>query len=569
MHYRMVSWWLRKNNLPWPNENGKETFRRRADAMAREGVNSAIIFGAHFRWDFEPVWDQLHELIRFAAEELHQRGILLFDHHSSVLSCNYNPDPNRFNARKTSSNHRQMLISPPAGIMPGKRRDEWKMIDLVTGNPVFLSHYAAQEFCMNNPEFSAAYRDYVRRLLRETSIDGLMSDDALFYSHAACGCVHCRARFRREYGLELPDTSNLSFWGNWENPAYRNYLDMRRRTVREFLAGVKSVLPESFPLMSCCSSSIHPSCSERGLSYSLFLEAGANTVMLEMCGNTPTADGKLFGELSSQMHHLALSRENRLPCIGLGYGFSSDAARLIWAFNKFLGSDMWYSSLVHRLGLGDADIAAIPDDPEHLDDIFNYEKKYSSWFDSESAAECAVFFSRSTLDHYGSSLMDYSADYSALCDTMIRSGFDADAVTRIPDPGSQYKILLLPSAACISDSELEKIEEWVRSGKKAVAFGPFAFFDENRNPRTPDFAARNHLDIRLPPLNRSGYSPDKLILPPPPAVPCTGVRHFFRTSMETFSPLPSFAKAIVLIPERMRNSVLVMSRSISCFQSFL
>ncbi|OQA82342.1 MAG: Bacterial alpha-L-rhamnosidase [Lentisphaerae bacterium ADurb.Bin242] len=44
---------------------------------------------------------------------------------------------------------------------------------------------------------------------------------------------------------------------------------------------------------------------------------------------------------------------------------------------------------------------------------------------------------------------------------------------------------------------------------------------------------------------------------------------FFRTSMETFSPLPSFAKAIVLIPERMRNSVLVMSRSISCFQSFL
>ena len=520
----MVSWWLRKNNLPWPDENGKEIFRRRADAMAREGVNSAIIFGAHFRWDFEPVWDQLHELIHFVAGELHQRDILLFDHHSSVLSCNYNPDPNRFNARRTSSNHRQVLISPPAGIMPGPPRDEWKMIHLVTGNPIFLPQYAAQEFCMNNPDFSAAYRDYVRKLLRETAIDGLMSDDAVFYSHAACGCVHCRARYRREYGIDLPETSDLSFWGNWENPSYRNYLDMRRHIVRDYFAEVKSVLPESFPLMSCCSSSIHPYSSERALSYHLFLEAGANTIMLEMCGNTPNAKGKLFGELSSQMHHLALSRENHLPCIGLGYGFSSDAAKMIWAFNKFLGSDTWYSSLVHRLGLSDSDITAIPDDPEHLDGIFNYEKKHPQWFDSESAAECALFFSRSSLDHYGSSPMDYSADYSALCDAMVRHGFDADTVTRIPSSDSNYKVLLLPSAVCVSDSELEKIEGWVQSGKKAIAFGPFAFFDENRNPRKPDFFARHHLDIQLPPLNRSGHSPDQRIPLPPPAVSCTGIK---------------------------------------------
>jgi len=320
----------------------------------------------------------------------------------------------------------------------------------------------------------------------------------------------------------MPDTSDLSFWGNWESPAYRNYLDMRRRTVRDFLAGVKSVLPGSFPLMSCCSSSIHPSCSERGLSYHGFLEAGANTVMLEMCGNTPNAEGKLFNELSSQMHHLAIARENRIPCIGLGYGFSSDAAKMIWAFNKFLGSDMWYSSLVHRLGLSDADVTRIPDDPDHLDGIFNYEKRHPQWFDSESAAECAVFFSRSTLDHYGSSLQDYSDDYSALCDAMIRGGFDSDAVTRIPDPGSQYKILLIPSAACLSDSELEKIEKWRKRGKTAIAFGPFAFFDENRNPRTPDFAAIHNFSIQLPPLGRPGYSPDRLILPPPPAVRCTG-----------------------------------------------
>ena len=53
-HYRMVSWWLRKDDLPWPNRKSEEKFRRRAACMAREGVNAAIIFGAHFRWDFMP-----------------------------------------------------------------------------------------------------------------------------------------------------------------------------------------------------------------------------------------------------------------------------------------------------------------------------------------------------------------------------------------------------------------------------------------------------------------------------------------------------------------------------------
>ena len=147
--------------------------------MAREDVSAAIIFGSHFRWDFMPVIGQLHELIAFVAEELHQYRIVLFDHHSSVLSCNYNPDPGRFNARKTYSNHRQMLISPPDGFLPREMLDEWKMKD-ADGMNVFYPQYAAQSFCMNNPDFREAYYAYLRRLVADTAIDGLMSDDAIF-----------------------------------------------------------------------------------------------------------------------------------------------------------------------------------------------------------------------------------------------------------------------------------------------------------------------------------------------------------------------------------------------------
>ena len=252
-NYRMVSWWLRKDALPWPNEALQDQFRRRADQLAKAGANSAIIFGAHFRWDFCRVWEPLHALIRFVADELHSRNIILFDHHSSVLTCYYNRDPERF--EHTYSNHRQVLISPPASApLPENELDDWKMIDVMTGFPAFLPQYGAQEFCMNNLDFAAAYANYVRRLVADTGIDGLMSDDAVFYPRfRSCGCRHCRQRFFREYGHVLPPVDNLDFWGNWKNSAWRNWVQMRFQTTQDFFARITAAVPPGMRLMSCCS----------------------------------------------------------------------------------------------------------------------------------------------------------------------------------------------------------------------------------------------------------------------------------------------------------------------------
>ena len=69
--YRMVSWWLRKDALPWPNEALKDKFRRRADRLA--GGRGKL--GYHFRSAFPlgllPGLGTLHELIRFVADEPH------------------------------------------------------------------------------------------------------------------------------------------------------------------------------------------------------------------------------------------------------------------------------------------------------------------------------------------------------------------------------------------------------------------------------------------------------------------------------------------------------------------
>ena len=71
--YRAVSWWLTWEDLTWPNEALMDKIRQRADRCAASGVNCCILFGAHFRWDFMPLWGRLHDMIRFIGTELHQR----------------------------------------------------------------------------------------------------------------------------------------------------------------------------------------------------------------------------------------------------------------------------------------------------------------------------------------------------------------------------------------------------------------------------------------------------------------------------------------------------------------
>ena len=150
--YRMASWWLRPWHLPF-NKKVRDDFRRRASDFAQAGADSAIIFGAHFRWDFEHEMDQIHELIAFAAEELAQYKIVLFDHHSTVLTCSCRREISS-DRSANFSNHRQVLLSRPAGSRTTDFHDDWKMLNIDDGKPVFLPQYSAEEFCFSNPILS-------------------------------------------------------------------------------------------------------------------------------------------------------------------------------------------------------------------------------------------------------------------------------------------------------------------------------------------------------------------------------------------------------------------------------
>ena len=89
MHHRIATWWFHWQDLQWPDSDNLEKIERRAEGFAKANVTAAMLFGAHFRWDFLPIFPLLHDYIATVAEKLHQYNIKLFDHHSVRLVHRY------------------------------------------------------------------------------------------------------------------------------------------------------------------------------------------------------------------------------------------------------------------------------------------------------------------------------------------------------------------------------------------------------------------------------------------------------------------------------------------------
>ncbi|MBR5258408.1 MAG: hypothetical protein IKV51_05630, partial [Clostridia bacterium] len=205
---RIATWWIRWEDLEWPGGDVSERIKRRAGAFAEAQVSAAMIFGAHFRWDFLPMFTQLNDYIAFVSEELHKYGIKLFDHHSVTLTHRYRTKEQLRRIMLDSAPHLPLCPSFEAAESwryKGTLLNDWRMLDVRDYKPVYLPQYMAESFCYRNPGFISAYTDYAARLVRDTGIDGLSADDTVHMGgYISCGCEYCRAELKRRSGTELP-----------------------------------------------------------------------------------------------------------------------------------------------------------------------------------------------------------------------------------------------------------------------------------------------------------------------------------------------------------------------------
>lgn len=483
---RKATWWINWEDLNWPDHDNMDKIKARAEGLAKADVTAAVIFGTHFRWDYLPYFTILHDYLATVAEELHKNGVKLYDHHSVNLIHRYTTREQMRHVMLHSGPHLPFSPSWEAAATweyKGKRLNDWRMIDVKDGSPLYYPQYAGEGFCMRNPDFLDAYCDYVKQLVADTGIDGLSADDPIHYRHHhSCGCQHCRAELKRRSGIDLPPIDDLSFWGNWENPAWKHWTDLRFDAGGEFMERVAAVLPENFALTTCGANSASYYMPSMASDARQFLR-GTNYVNLEMSGNTPpykhdpvTVNVPVSNRAISASHHQAAAREKGVRCFGTGFAHTTVAADHVWAVNKFQGSDSWIMTLKGRLGLPGSILKTLPEEKDIVGHAYGFEKKHPELFSGEQVGQLAVYFSYETRNHtfFGNLEQGHFGDYYKTLTALFGAGLSPHTVFAFPENPQQYPLVLLPSVLAMTEAEKRAAERYLNAGGKIVAYGPCA-----------------------------------------------------------------------------------------------
>ena len=486
---RIATWWIHWRDLDWPNQDNMDKIKRRAEGLAKADVTAAMIFGAHFRWDYLPILPLLHDYLAAVSEELGQYGVKLFDHHSVNLVHRYSTREEMRRVMLHSGPHLPFSPTWEAASTwqyKGKFLNDWRMIDVKTGKPAWFPQYTGECFCHRNPEYKEAYFDYIKTLVADTGIVGLSADDAMHYMRLnTCGCRWCREELKRRAGIDLPPIGDQTFWYNWENEAWHQWLDLRFDATAEFYADLRNVLPEDFMLTGCGSDSASTQTLYMASDARKFL-AGCNYVNMEMNGNTPpykhdpgTLNRPIEYRLINAVHHQAAAREAGTRAFNTGFAHAEVTANHVWAVSKLLDADAWISTLKARLGLPWKILDTIPNEEDIVGTAFGFEKNHPDLFTGDMAAQLGVYFSYETRNHtmFGGLQKGYCLDFSTTVATLFRNGICPHALFRFPEDAETYPLILLPSAARMTAEEMSAMERYLASGGRILATGPSAAWD--------------------------------------------------------------------------------------------
>ena len=499
---RLASWWTGIEDLQWPQKTIVDKIKRRAEAFSKAGIDTAINFGFHIRFDFSNYFGQLHGYYANVCEELHKYDIKFMDHYS----CNHVERPRgEVDFRKLHRGHRHhtLLFHDPVAAATAQYEgyyfNDICEVDLRDGSRGYAAQYQMEAFCHNNPDFLDMHGKYLKRLMREVPFDLLQVDDMCDYAGlATCGCVHCRERLKREYGHGIPPFGEKSFWGdtskpmlhwgNYENPAFRDWIRMKMDIVADHVKLVKSIIGET-PLLTCCSST-GPIVLN---SIALNLERMApylDMFMLENVGlNIHSTDWIRMDAEALQQKDIAMKRGNA-PAIGLSYTIYEKGGYLGWALSRFWGVANWASTLTRRLEEDPSDAMEIED---IIAPVNNWEKKYSNidYRKSKDITELRLVSSNLCRDN-GFRFEDGTEQWDrvkAWSHELVRNN-TGYRIVRSPELAdtealiSESSPLVLDGLGVVSNTQFKAIKTYLSKGGKAWLILPFGTHDEKGFRRT-------------------------------------------------------------------------------------
>ena len=493
---KAASWVTVLDDLLWPDNKIIDRIKYRAEKFAEAGIDMAINYGFHMRFDFSDYFGQLHGYYNNVCEELHKRGIKFMDHYSCNLIERPRTEEEFFRLHNTHRHHVLLHKDPYAAKFAQYDGHLFQNIcekRVDDGTRGYTPNYQAELFCHNNPEFLEMHKSYLNRLLREVPIDALEIDDMCDYgSLASCCCDYCLDRFRRDYGHELPPFEDKSFWGdtskhptqwgNYDNPVFRDWILFKQDGIADHVKMVKEVVGE-MPLMTCCSATGPSVLNTLALNLEN-MSPDLDLLMLENCGMSVDTINWTRTDAEALMQKNIAFNMGDAPAIALSYCAYKPGAYLGWSLARFWGVSNWSSTMIGRL---DHDPGDIPDISELVAPCNNWEDRYSA-LDPATGSDIAdvrlvnSIFNRlncfkdsdgnehwTKVSAWSRSFVNTNVGYRFVrCDELA----NADRLMQEKTP------LVVDNCGCVSDAQWIAIKAYLDNGGKMILSLPFGVCDE-------------------------------------------------------------------------------------------
>ncbi|MBI3973327.1 MAG: beta-galactosidase trimerization domain-containing protein [Chloroflexi bacterium] len=351
--------------------------------------------------------------------------------------------------------------------------------------------------CANSSYHSEQIPRILREILTRYQLDGFLANawDSIPRRRNVCYCESCRRRFAADTGHELPEP----LAAEWANPLWRRYVEWIYETKtalsRMIRDTIKSVRPAAIWLSLQQGDLI--SNAARGMDLIAVSEV-AEVVQLEAQGRGrgqplwwPGEAGRVFGAAADGK-----------PCrVAINYRWGSwrrlskpPAEQRLW-LAELLAGGARPSIGVH---------GAVQDDRRGFAEIERLSQAYAAHEDAyrglRSLASVALVYSLRTQDFYGRDqpevryLDHFRGAYFALL--RARVPFDVLEARQLDESHlARYRAVVLPSAACLSETQAAALATFHRRGGGLVATFETSRHTLDGDPR-PDFLLGDVLGLR-------------------------------------------------------------------------
>jgi Beta-galactosidase trimerisation domain len=475
--------WTRANNNTGFEFNTPELVEKRVLELKAKGYDT-IMEGVFF-WHNTRLhrWDEGIRMVRMITDSAHKHDMRVVHHIDTTILTNFGSGLDyMLNNLSELQQHVQYRFSLLTGI------------------------------CVNNPDFQRKFLDRFKDFAEKTNCDGYMFDERMFLKKA-CGCEHCRKLFSKAYpGMKLPESSASKTFYNFDSPIWRAWTMRRQQSQGDFGVKIREMLDSVDSNIVFMSYSVDVAFTgnacwgARGnvpvsLAVSMFEDArGVDYLGLENLVYNDIVNYRISYALRKATTAVR-DHYNPTSCMYAfeAHGFKSYFAYFTWAI------DQMTKIAVRTQPLPGVDTERYLKWPYRM-----------NWPKTKTVADVGIMFSHTSRDvgkkykdvFESTSISDALGTAECLSDAHIQYDFLIEPAVTLKKL-KQYKVVILPSVACMNSEQVKAVREYVKQGGTLVVSGNTSIQDRTGSI-LPDFALSDVMGV--------SYDPNDPVIAPPDTI---------------------------------------------------